>query len=318
MTKIPLPQTLTINGEILPILDMPLTPSWIDIAHDKGFEITARVRDRFHLALRCHTCAALSVSKIFTLRTAQPLCPNCLESAWRTEADAAGLTWLHRDPDDRHYGHYRMPCGHTARRQFELVGRAARGETGLRCETCHDAKEAAEAQVHGWELVGADPDKDPNYRIYTHVGEGPERCGHRQRIARANMQSQRVQCTSCSTGWSASPSWIYAMRIRHPDGAEFVKLGYSRNPHSRLHYQLKRRPDLDAEILRRIPVRTGHRALQIEKRMHRKLRQHSPEAVVAPERYRDVLRVGSEIYDARLGQVILQMLDALENSGLTR
>lgn len=49
--------------------------------------------------------------------------------------------------------------------------------------------------------------------------------------------------------------------------------------------------------------------------MHAKLRAHDPAAVIPPERYRKTIKVRSEIYHARLEQVILRMLAAMEQSG---
>ena len=90
-----------------------------------------------------------------------------------------------------------------------------------------------------------------------------------------------------------------------------MKLGFSRNPESRLTYQLKRRPNLQAEILHSVALPTGHKALCAEKQMHAALKRDHPGSVVTPEMYASWLRVKSEIYTADLEPVILDMLDAL-------
>lgn len=310
-------QTMTIRGTAWPIINLPLIPEWVDKAKQGGFDLVARVKDCRHLALRCENCSELSLTKVFTLRTAQPVCQTCLKAGREATAEAAGLTYLHRCAlDPSKYGIYRAACGHELRRQFGEIRCAAAGEVRLRCETCHAAKEAGEAAQHGWEILGPDPRGNANYRLYRHHGEGEEApCGHVQRIARANMQSQRVNCEQCGQGWASAPSQIYAMRFGMGDGNDLIKLGFSRNPGSRLHYQLKRALDQDCELLRVIPVRTGHLALQLEKRMHLKLKAHDPEAVISPELYRTAIRVRSEIYHARLRSAILRMLDAVERSG---
>ncbi|OLS42420.1 hypothetical protein BV392_20450, partial [Rhodovulum sulfidophilum] len=104
---------------------LPIHEHWQATAEAKGFEITARVDDRYHLMLRCHSCGGAHRSKLYVLMTCQPLCPHCMDARWRKDAEAAGLIWLGRDPDDRHYGFYQAPCGHKLRRQFELVKRIA-------------------------------------------------------------------------------------------------------------------------------------------------------------------------------------------------
>ena len=316
MTK-PIPSTtMMIDGTAWPIIDMPILPRWIAEANERGFALVGRVRDRYQLALRCETCGELTMKSQFSLKSKSLRCRSCTDTQRSETSEAAGLQFLRRCNDEpRHYGIYRMPCGHEIRRQFEMLRRAAAGTTGLRCDTCHTAREEAEAAQHGWELLGPDPRGNANYRLYRHTGEEEAPCGHVQRIARANMQSQRVNCEQCGQGWASARSFIYAMRFGRSDGDDLIKLGFSRNPVSRLHYQLKRTPDQDCELLRVIPMRTGHLALQIERRMHLKLARHDPDAVIPPERYRNLIRVRSEIYHARLRSAILRMLDAVERSG---
>lgn len=304
-------QTTIIGAEPIPVIDMPLKPAWAEAAQAKGFCLLARVKDRYHLAIRCNECAETSVTKIYTLMTAKPLCPSCLDAGRRNDATAAGLTYLGRDPAHRHYGFYRAACGHKLRRQTEIIKRVAAGDTGLRCETCHAATEANEV-AEGWQLIGPDPRGKPNYRLYKHFGG----CGATQRVARANMQSQRFNCTSCGVGWSSAPSYIYAMRFTLSDGDPVVKIGFSRNPQSRLRHQLQRRPELEGALLRVVPIRTGHLAMQVEKLIHRRLRCHDPEAVVPPERFENMINVKSEIYYGRFEALVLRVLDALAQSDI--
>ncbi|WP_241477424.1 GIY-YIG nuclease family protein [Leisingera sp. ANG-S5] len=246
-------------------------------------------------------------SKIFVLMNSQPQCPHCIEARWQADAAAAGLKWAGRDPEDRHYGHYIAPCGHNLRRQFEMVKRAAEGLCSVRCEICHADKEQAEAEERGWHLIGEDTGGNQNYRLYRHAS-----CGHEQRIARANMQTSRFACGQCGEDWPAAPSYLYAMQFRLASGLRLVKLGFSRNPDSRLRHQLLKHRDLDAKILKTVPMATGQLALQAEKRLHAKLQAGFSDQVAPPELYSDALRVRSEVYFADAAQVIFAMLDAIE------
>ncbi|SFY44323.1 hypothetical protein SAMN04244548_04931 [Paracoccus pantotrophus] len=194
---------------------------WQETAHAKGFDILRRIRDRYHLTLRCHACGHVHTSRIFTLMSAEPQCPQCKSAQRESHAGAAGLVHLRRDPEDRHYSVYRAGCGHEIRRQHEMVKRILAGKVALRCETCHAATEASEARRRGWVLIGADLDGDPNYRLYGHA----DGCGARQRIARANMQTGRFECACCGQGWAASRSYLYAMSFTLANGRELVKLG---------------------------------------------------------------------------------------------
>lgn len=292
-----------------PAVPTAIHAHWAATALEKGFELTRRVDDRYHLMLRCAECGLEHKCKRSVLMDNQPLCPHCIEAKRRDAAETAGLTWIGRDPTDRHHAYYRASCGHVLRRQFEFVDRVAGGACGHRCEQCHAAREDAEAQARGWQLLGPDPEGRINYRHYRHS------CGHEQTIARANMQSGRFNCAACGEGWASAPSYIYCMRFEIEGHAPLVKLGFSRDPTSRLNYQLKRRPDLHGTILRRVPVATGHQALCVEKSMHTYLHVAHPDAVVPHEVYRQWLRVRSEIYRAELEPVILRMLDGLARSG---
>ena len=296
---------ITIAGRSFPIIAMPILPNWHEIARAKGFEIAARIEDRLHLALRCHDCGGLTRAKLFTLRTANPICQPCLRAQHVATARKAGIDFLRRDPDNTQYAFYRLACGHEGRRQFGAVERAAAGIHDLRCAICLAAREAREAEAEGWQLLGPDPEADANYRLYRH------HCGQEQRIARTNMQTGRFDCAGCGESWTQAPSTIYLMRFVLPGGEVILKLGHARNPHSRLHHQLLRDKELPAALLRRVPIAHGHRANRIEKRLHARLRRDFPDAVVPKARFAAHLRVSSEIYVEALGPHLHACLDAV-------
>jgi hypothetical protein len=297
------------------IFPADIPAQWHGFANDKGFEIVRRVRDKNHIVLECQTCGGMTAHKVYTLRSARPDCAACQYDRIIETAKAAGLIFLGYHPTDRHQGFFRAPCGHELIRQFEFIERCAIGDASPRCETCHAAKEQEEAAARGWELSGPDPEGHQNYRLYRHD------CGHEQRVARTNMQTGRFCCEECGEGWSSAPSYIYAMRFVFPDGTQVVKLGFSRDPQSRLHYQLKRSAgaksagtnssEIDGELLRQVPMQSGHLALCVEKRLHAEIKRTYPGAALPVERFDTWLRVKSEIYVAELEPVILAMLRRL-------
>ncbi|WP_017998887.1 hypothetical protein [Paracoccus sp. N5] len=298
----------------LPLVIHPgeLHAHWTESARAKGFDLIARVRDRFRVALRCHTCAGIHVSRHSVVMTAQPLCPHCIETRWRATALAAGLTWLGRDSAHRHYGHYRLPCGHVARRQFSFVERVASGEVAARCETCLIHREAAEATRFGWTRLGRDPQGNPNYRLYRH------HCGHAQRIARANLQWGQCDCAGCGQSWTAKPSYIYLLDIRHPGTRRhYLKLGYSSHPVKRHKHQLGLPKDVDVEVLRVVTMPTGHDACAREKAAHARLRRDHPEAVAPQPEYADLMNVVSEIYRPQALAILHDTLDRIEREVAT-
>ncbi|MBY6057099.1 GIY-YIG nuclease family protein [Leisingera daeponensis] len=282
-------------------------PHWRAAASSKGFKIVQRIKDRYHLLLSCHTCRRTHASKLFVVMNSQPQCPHCIQDRWQGDAEAAGLQWAGRDPQSRHHSFYIANCGHRLRRQFELIKRAAAGICDVRCELCQQQKEQEEASAQGWELIGPDPDGNQNYRLYRHMS-----CGHVQRIARANMQTGRFQCSNCGEGWSSAPSFLYVMQLKLANGAKLIKLGYSRDPVSRLYHQLLTTKETEAQVLRTVPISSGHTAVQIEKGLHARLKAEHPDSVAPPDLYAGELRVKSEVYFPDVCQVIFAMLDAIQ------
>ena len=304
-----IPESIRIGDTDYPVFNAPLPETWVRAAAEKGYRIVARVIDRYHVALECQICRELNLARAFTLLRCKPECKGCQFERRQEEAQSVGLVYLGRDPDDPHYGRYHVTeCGHEIRRQFELIERVVDGTTGVRCKVCHRAREEEEARARGWRLVSPDPDGEPNYRLYAHE----DGCGETQRIARVNMQTGRFACETCGDVWSAEPSAVYLMRFSPPDRRPVVKLGMSRDPDSRMRYQLGLPGHVEASILRIVPMETGRAALIEEKRLHGELRRQYPEAVVPPEEFQDYLRVVSEIYDISLEAAILEMLDRVE------
>lgn len=285
--------------------DAPIPDHWHGYAEDKGFEIVARGPDRYHLHLRCERCGGVMICKIYTLRTAQPICPHCLEARWRALCQDAGVTFLGRG-DRANYLRVQLPCGHETDRQQELLERVRRGATALRCSVCLEARMQAEARERGWELIGDDPDGSQNYRLYQHG------CGHRQRVAVGNMVTGRFTCGGCSEGWTGDQSFLYMMRFGLRSGRDAIKVGFSRDPVSRLRYQLITERDQKARLIRTIAVQTGQEAMILEKRLHTTLRQQHPEAVLDRVEFANEVKVVSEIYDARIEAPIAALLDRIE------
>lgn len=81
----------------------PIKAEWKALARNKGFDLVSRIRDKFHVVLRCHTCGALTAQKLFTLRTAQPACASCRHRAILAMAQKAGLEFQGYDP-----GHHKL------------------------------------------------------------------------------------------------------------------------------------------------------------------------------------------------------------------
>lgn len=298
-----------------PLYPAPIPESWTRAARSKGFRVARRVRDRYHIVLECRKCGAETVHKAFTLRTAQPACGGCLLASQKKAAEAAGFTLLSRDAADFKYGNYRLPCGHERKLQFGYVDKIARegpppGCKGYHCPECRNERLAGLAAERGWAMAGADPEGDGNYRLFRHA----EGCGHEQRVAVANMETGRFNCTACGEGWSSAPSEIYLVRLNVPGRGTFLKLGHSRDPDSRFAYQLGLSEDVQVEFLHRVPIATGHEAQKLEKALHCQIRSTLPEAVVPPDELDGWIRVTSEIYRPFAEAKLLHALDELEQA----
>lgn len=305
--------TIFVRNADEPLHPAPVREAWRTEATRKGFDALCRVRDANHIALRCQTCGGLHISASFTLTKHNPVCPHCVESRWRATADKAGLTFLRRVKRSlthrasmRHYALYARPCGHVVQRQFATVERAARGEIEIGCERCRRQREADEARYRGWIRLGRDPQDRNNYRLYRHIA-----CGHTQRIAVANMLTGRFHCGQCGEGWSAAPSYLYAMRFTLQDGTRVVKMGFSRDPQSRLIYQLKTPADIPRDLLATVDFPTGRAALIAEKRLHKTLKARLPDAALPRAAFKGQINVKSEIYKIEAEPLILEMLAAI-------
>lgn len=299
----------------LPTSDVPPFPGrihrhWHDAACAKGFEIVGRVRDRYHLRLRCQACSGEMVSKLYVVTNNRPLCPHCLAARRSATAAEAGVTFLGQDPDHSVYGFFRAECGHVLRRQFELIDRAARGETGICCKTCLAQREQREAARYGWQRLGPDLSRGKNYRLYRHG------CGHVQSIAQANMLWGQCDCAGCGESWSSRPSFIYLFDIRLPaDGdapsRHYLKLGYSAHPIKRYRHQLGLPADAEVEVLRVVPMPTGHGACGTEKAAHARLVRAHPNAVVPAAELAGRMKLRSEIYRPHLRSVLEAEMDRI-------
>lgn len=285
----------------------PIHEHWTEVAREKGFDLIARVRDRLHVALRCQTCGGVHAARHSVVMSAQPLCPHCIEARWRQTALAAGLIWLGRDQDHRHYGHYRLACGHEVRRRFAFVERIAAGAVAARCEACLVQREEAEASRFAWDRLDRDPQGNPNYRLYRHS------CGHTQRIAVANVRWGQCDCAGCGQSWTAKPSYIYLLDIRQPrTGRHVLKLGYSARPVKRHKHQLGLPKDAIVQVLRVVAMPTGHEACACEKAAHAHLKRTYPESLVPHPDYADLMNVVSEVYRPESLPLLHETLDRIE------
>lgn len=285
-------QFLSIAGIPVPTIAADIPEQWQAAARAKGFRIAGRVVDRYHLALCCDACGELTRTKVFVLMNNRPTCAPCLARRQAEVARAAGLVLVARCPLNRHYAHYRAACGHEQRRQFGFVERVARGDVDLRCDICLSAREAAEAAARGWQLLGPDPKGRVNYRLYRHA----DGCGAEQAVARVNMASGRFTCHACDETWLSAPSSIYLLEVILRDGTALVKLGFSRDAHSRLFHQILLDKTITARVVRVVPMPSGLIALRREKRLHGILAAELPQARVPVETFRGALKVKTEIY----------------------
>jgi len=68
--------------------DRPVPPAWAELAARRGFRVDRRVRDRYHLALKCEACGSLTAVKVFALRDAAVRCGGCASRAREQNAQS--------------------------------------------------------------------------------------------------------------------------------------------------------------------------------------------------------------------------------------
>jgi hypothetical protein len=285
----------------------PMNERVVAAASLKGFSAIGRLKKNGYYALRCLSCFEIVRARHSVVLHCQPTCKSCLAGKHRIAAAGAGLQLLRRDPDNRQHAFFLAACGHVIRREFDLVQRTARGEAGVRCETCLAEEHRATAEARGWALIGPDPEDRISYRLYRH-----QCCGAEQSVAMANMQSGRFGCNSCGTAWPASRSALYVMQFALKGNVSAIKLGFSRDPASRLTYQLLSGVETTGKLLRVVEMQTGAMAIRTEKALHKRIATEMPDALLPQRLFRGQIRVRSELYYPAALPLINQLLDELE------
>ena len=275
---------------VTPVSSRPIPPHWEEAARKKGFSVHSRDPGRREgLLLRCLKCGELSSVHRYAMTIANPVCTPCYDAELAREAEAAGLTFLGRDPTNSHYGRYRGDCGHDLRRQRGYVQQVGRGERSIRCAVCLEERYDQMAGALGWTLVGKVRNRRGHWRRFRHS------CGHEQDMTLQNLATQRFDCRGCGASWTAARSSIYLVTFDVPGRGKFVKLGIARHPDARLRDQLLLRDDIATEVVQVVAVATGHAALVKEKGAHKVLRREFPGSVV-PAADLDWITVRSEVY----------------------
>jgi hypothetical protein len=217
-----------------------------------------------------------------------------------------GATYLGVDPKSAQISVIKLACGHTVKRQHHRMKAAAEGGHALSCDICREARYKQEALRFDWKLIGPAQSGKQGYRQYRHS------CGQLQDIMVGNMLWGDCKCSGCWTGRTAQPSFIYLFRIDLPD-LPVIKLGYGVRPQKRLRHQLGIALTVPTEIIRTVPMPTGHLARQEEERCHRTLKQEYPEWAIPKAAYGDAINTASEIYDPAAEPTIHAMLDDIED-----
>jgi hypothetical protein len=230
-----------------------ISPKWHKAARKNGFTLIGRVKNRLHVALLCHDCGCTHAKRMSVVLGYSPECPHCIKHQRIERARTVGAVLLGRDHKNRHYGHYRLACGHQVKRQFHRVALAANGGHSLGCETCREDRYRAQARNFGWDLLGPASSGKPGYRNYRHT------CGQTQNIMVGNMLWGDCACSGCSLGRTARPSHIYLFGIDLP-GRPVLKLGYSARPAKRLKHQLGIDKGITTDVLRVVNLPSGHNA----------------------------------------------------------
>ena len=148
-------------------------------------------------------------------------------------------------------------------------------------------------------MTGAD-----GYRSSRHI------CGHLQDISIGNMLWGDCSCAGCAATWSAKSSFIYMFAVDLP-GLPVVKLGHSARPAKRLRHQLDIGRDVPTEILRVLPLASGHLTQREEKACHRIMHRNHPEMVVPKTVFGTAINTQGEIYHAAAAPLIHAMMDAV-------
>lgn len=296
-----------INGTRPPVFDGPITADVYEGADRKGFVVLGRGGPEKQLVvLGCRACGQPIQRRTEVVKHHQIDCEGCIRKKDEAAARKIGAQLVSPTAmGHRHLREWRLACGHTVVRQRANMHKAARGENNAGCETCREERYAAEAQKHGWTLIGPVPDKS-GYRRYQHS------CGTVQEASVGNVVWGDIACQKCGDGPSARPSFIYIYRIDLPD-LPVIKLGYSKKPQKRLRHQLGIASDVETEVLRTLPLPTGYVARVEETAAHKLLETEHPDWVVPKAAYGDAINTAGEIYHPSALPRIEALLDDIES-----
>lgn len=297
-------QKFIIGGATHAALKMPCMPNWHAAAQKKGFDLLGRAFDRYHVVVRCHACQADALVRLNVVRDHNPLCHHCIHKRRVAAAAAINAQFLSHDDSDRHYGHFRLDCGHVVRSQFIRVEAAAAGGHEVGCDTCREARNATNAQKVGWTLIGPAAGGKTGYRTYRH------KCGHEQDVMVGNMLWGDCTCAKCGTGWSAAKSFIYLFRIALPR-LVVLKFGYSARPAKRLRHQLGIDRKNEAEVLRVVPMPSGNRVVNEEQASHSYLRKSHPSLTVPKAEFGESINTQGEIYRHEAKDILNGLMDGI-------
>ncbi|RPE72193.1 hypothetical protein EDD53_1342 [Pacificibacter maritimus] len=297
-----------IRGEYPRVFIAKIQSDVVAAADSKGFTVLCRGGpDRQMYILGCRTCGTPIHRRDRVVFDHKILCEGCGNKKDEVAAAALGGELVSPKPmGHRHLRQWRLKCGHLAIGQRGNMRKAARGNNNASCKECLKEQHAAEAADHGWTLIGPAARNNQSYREYEHL------CGHRQDVSVANMRHGDVNCAGCSETWSSKPSKIYLLTFSLPT-LPVIKLGYSNNPKFRLR-QVQFDPDKTRGTLdRAIDIKSGHRAICLEKAMHQYIQTHRPDLIVERDLFRDHLTTTSEIYHAHGRTFISALIDAADN-----
>jgi hypothetical protein len=138
-----------------------------------------------------------------------------------------------------------------------------------------------------------------------------------------NVKWGQCDCAACGESWTAKPSYVYLFDIRLPANGDapsrhYLKLGYSAHPVKRYRHQLGLPAEAEVDVLRVVPMRTGHAACGAEKAAHARLTRAHPDAVVPVAELAGRMKLRSEIYRPHLRSVLEAEMDRIARDQIAR
>lgn len=232
-------------------------------AKDAGLEIVSAsglgTRYRVYNFISCGHKQDVRLDQV---ANGQIKCNTCFNARLTSEAASAGFTLLNVYASKPHCSLYECNvCGQSAE-----FARSNMRVSSIRCSKCLYNSRVDVANSAGVEFIGVSTTRKKHYRFLLP-------CGHEKEHTINYVKQKHIPCAVCGdTSWVHS-SFVYLLMITDINGFSWLKIGHTRNVHSRIkQYGLAKGTEVG--VLSTVECDTRTTAIKLEKEIIKKFAYH--------------------------------------------